>query len=116
MASLDDPYSLVYEKHGIAYVSGVATVDYETLLPIPGDAAGLASALDEVERRLQTIGLTLNDVTKVTYYICDMALRPLVNAQFAQRFAAPRPARTVVGVASVPYGGSAVIDVIAHRP
>jgi 2-iminobutanoate/2-iminopropanoate deaminase len=112
----NDPYSLVTEKHGIVYVSGVATVDYQTLLPIPGDEAGLAAALDEVERRLQSIGLRLNDVTKVTYYICDMRLRPLVNAPFELRFSAPRPARTVVGVASVPYGGSAIIDAIAHRP
>jgi enamine deaminase RidA (YjgF/YER057c/UK114 family) len=116
VANSNDPYSPVFEKHGIVYVSGVATVDYETLLPIAGDEAGLAFALDEVARRLQTIGLTLNDVTKVTYYICDMRLRPLVNAQFEQHFSAPRPARTVVGVSSIPYGGSAIIDVIAHRP
>src|SRR4051794_40157232 len=116
MPSSDDPYSAVYERHGIAYVSGVATVDYETQLPIHGDELGLRVALDEVERRLKEIGLTLDDVAKVTYYICDMRLRPLVNAQFEERFSSPRPARTVVGVASVPYGGIAIIDAIAHRP
>jgi 2-iminobutanoate/2-iminopropanoate deaminase len=116
MTSTDHhPYSLVCERDGVAYVSGATTIDYETHLPISGDEAALTAALDEVERRLKSIGLDLTAVTKVTYFINDMRLRALANAQFERRFAPPRPARTVVGVSAIPYGGVAVIDAIAHR-
>jgi len=116
MTNSDHPYSLVYERDGIVYISGVATIDYETNLPIEGDDAALDAALDEVERRLLGIGLDLTAVTKVIYYVVDIQLRDAVNAQFKRRFVAPRPARTVVGVSAVPYGGIAIIDAIAHRP
>jgi 2-iminobutanoate/2-iminopropanoate deaminase len=115
MTGTDHPYSLVYERDGVVYVSGATTIDYETHLPISGDEAALTAALDEVERRLRTVGLGLASVAKVTYFLSDIRLRSLANAQFEQRFAPPRPARTVVGVSAIPYGGLAVIDAIAHR-
>jgi 2-iminobutanoate/2-iminopropanoate deaminase len=68
-----------------------------------------------VARRLSTIGLDLSSITKVTYYLADMRLRAITNAQFDACFAPPRPARTVIGVSSIPYGGIAVIDAVAHR-
>jgi enamine deaminase RidA (YjgF/YER057c/UK114 family) len=115
LSTQDHPYSLVYEKVGIAYVSGATTIDYETHLPITGEKEALTAALDEVERRLKSVGLELAHVTKVTYFLTDMKLRAIANAQFEERFSSPRPARTVVGVAAIPYGGTAVIDAIAHR-
>ncbi|MGY3609321.1 RidA family protein [Bradyrhizobium sp. Leo121] len=115
MTDAEHPYSLVYEKDGVAYVSGATTIDYATHLPVEGDEAALDTALNEVERRLGTIGLDLAAVTKVTYFLSDMRLRSIANAQFEKRFVQPRPARTVVGVSSIPYGGIAVIDAIAQR-
>src|SRR5689334_17442440 len=115
MANIEHPYSLVYERDGVAYVSGATTIDYATHLPVAGDQAAMDAALDEVERRLASIGLGLDSVTKVTYFLLDIRLRATANAQFEARFAAPRPARTVIGVSAIPYGGVAVIDVIAHR-
>lgn len=109
------PYSLAYEKDGVVYVSGATSIDYATHQPVEGDRAALDAALDEVERRLQSVGLELRHVVKATYYLIDLALREPANQQYEARFQEPRPARTVVGVSGIPYGGKCVIDVIAHR-
>lgn len=115
MTKTEHPYSLVTEQDGIVYVSGATTINYDTHQPIPGRREALDAALNEVERRLGTVGLGLAQVVKVTYYLIDIGLRTEANQQFEQRFSHPRPARTVVGVSAIPYGGIAVIDVIAHR-
>ena len=111
----EHPYSLVFEKDGIVYVSGAASMNYETFSPVKGRMEALDAALDEIERRLTSAGLKLSHVVKATYFLTDVTLRNEANDQFKKRFAAPRPARTVVGVSSLPFGCSAAIDVTAHR-
>ena len=111
----EHPYSLAFEKDGIVYVSGATSVDYTTHQPVPGRREALDAALDEVEKRLASVGLNLTHVVKATYYLIDLSLRTEANQQYEARFKAPRPARTVVGISSIPYGGQCVIDVIAHR-
>jgi 2-iminobutanoate/2-iminopropanoate deaminase len=115
MSDAEHPYSLAYEKDGIVYVSGATSIDYKTLTPVEGRSEALDAALDEVEKRLSSVGLKLSHVVKATYYLADLSLRTEANRQFEQRFKPPRPARTVVAVAGIPYGGKVVIDVIAHR-
>ena len=115
MSKAEHPYSLAYEKDGVVYISGATTIDYTTHKPVAGRREALDAALGEVEKRLASVGLTLAHVAKVTYYLADISLRSEANQQFEERFRHPRPARTVVGVSAIPYGGSAVIDVIAHR-
>ncbi len=110
------PYSLAFERDGIVYVSGATSIDYTTHQPVEGRREALDAALDEVEKRLASVGLGLAHVTKVTYFLIDITLREEANRQYEARFAKPRPARTVVGVSSIPYGGKCVIDVTAHRP
>jgi 2-iminobutanoate/2-iminopropanoate deaminase len=109
----EHPYSLVFKKNGLVYVSGATTIDYVTHTPIEGRRESLDAALDEVVRRLASVGADLSHVVKVTYFLRDLSMRAEANVQFEDRFAAPRPARTVVGVSDIPYGGTAVIDVIA---
>ena len=115
MSQTEHPYSLAYEKNGIVYISGATTIDYSTHKPIPGRREALDAALAEIVKRLASVGLDLSHVVKVTYYLLDVTLRNEANQQFEERFSHPRPARTVVGISSIPYGGTAVIDVIAHR-
>lgn len=111
----DHPYSFVVERNGIAYVSGAAAIDYETHQPVPGRREGLDAALDAVESRLATIGLGLDHVVKLTYFLNDLSLRDEANAQIIERFGDEKPARTVVEVSAIPYGACAAIEAIAHR-
>jgi 2-iminobutanoate/2-iminopropanoate deaminase len=116
MTSTDHhPYSFVFEKDGIAYVSGAASIDYDTHQPVTGRREALDAALDAVESRLAGVGLDLSHVVKLTYFLTDLTLRDEANAQIIDRFSAPRPARTTVQVAGIPYGATAAIEAIAHR-
>lgn len=109
------PYSLATERDGIVYVSGATSIDYVTHQPVEGRMEALEAAMDEIVARLGSVGLDLSHVVKVTYFLIDLSLREEANRQYEKRFAEPRPARTVVGVSGIPYGGKCVIDVIAHR-
>lgn len=113
--SEDHPYSLVVERNGIAYVSGAAAIDYGTNQPVQGRREGLDAALDAVESRLASIGLGLEHVVKLSYFVIDLSLRDEANAQIVERFGEQKPARTLVEVSAIPYGASAAIDAIAHR-
>jgi 2-iminobutanoate/2-iminopropanoate deaminase len=112
----EHPYSFVHERDGIAYVSGAASIDYTTHTPVVGRRASVDAALDAVEERLASVGLGLGDVVKLTYFLTDLSLRDEANAQLVERFSDPRPARTTLQVAGLPYGATAVIEAIAHRP
>ena len=72
-------------------------------------------ALDEVNQRLGSVGLNLTHVVKMIYFVTDITLRDEANEQFKQHFKEPRPARTVIGVAELPFGCTVAIDAIAHR-
>jgi len=115
MSNSEHPYSLVVEVDGIIYVSGATSIDYESHRPISGRRAALDAALDEVENRLASVGASLSNVTKLTYFLKDLSLRQEANVQFLERFEVPRPARTVLQVTGIPYDGVVVIDATAHR-
>ena len=109
------PYSKLFEKDGIVYVSGTASMVYATYTPVKGRMEACERALDEVAERLATIGLELRHVVKMTYFVTDVTLRDEANLQFERRFKEPRPARTVIGVSQLPFGCTVAIDAIAHR-
>jgi enamine deaminase RidA (YjgF/YER057c/UK114 family) len=111
---VEHPYSPAYEIDGIGYVSGALPVDDDGGI-VGGRKTALDAALRKLEQRLATIGMSLREVVKVTYFVTDMALRDDANEQFVRAFRHPRPARSFVGVSSLPYGASVEIDAIAHR-
>ncbi len=57
----------------------------------------------------------LADVVKTTYFVTDVSLREEANGHYERILAEPRPARSFVEVAALPYGGSVEIEAIVHR-
>jgi enamine deaminase RidA (YjgF/YER057c/UK114 family) len=108
------PYSLTFERDGVIYVSGAAAIDADHK-PVTGDTECLAAALGEVRRRLAEQGLGMEHVVKTTYFVTDIALRDEANRQYIEAFSEPRPARTFVAVAALPYGARVALEAIAHR-
>lgn len=106
------PYSPAFVAGGFAFVSGALSVDSDGVA-VPGRTEALEAAMERMGERLATVGGTVGDVVKLTYYVTDLSLRDEANSQFLATFPEPRPARTFLEVSGLPYGAIAEIDAIA---
>ena len=64
---------------------------------------------------LREAGLTPDQVIKVNVYLTDMNDFEAMNAVYARQFDQPYPARTTIGVASLPLGARVEIELIARQ-
>ena len=108
------PYSPAFAVGDLGFVSGALSVDAGGVA-VPGRTEALAAAMERLTERLATVGMGLSDVVKTTYFVTDVSLREEANAHYARVFAEPRPARSFVEVAALPYGATVEIEAIAHR-
>jgi 2-iminobutanoate/2-iminopropanoate deaminase len=108
------PYSPAFAVGDLAFVSGALSVDADGVA-VPGRTEALEAATARLGERLATVGMTLEDVVKTTYFVTDLSLRAEANAHYQRVFAEPRPARSFVEVAGLPYGATVEIEAIAHR-
>ncbi len=111
------PYSHGVDADGVVYCSGQTPIDPTTGALVEGDAARRAEqCFDNLFGVLAAAGLTPADVVKVNVFLTDMGDYVAMNQVYASRFAEPFPARTTIGVASLPLGSNIEIDLIARRP
>lgn len=108
------PYSPAFAVGDLAFVSGALSVDRDGRA-VTGRTEAIAAAMERLSERLATVGMALPDVVKTTYFVTDVTLRDEANAHYEQVFTPPRPARSFVGVADLPYGATAEIEAVAHR-
>jgi len=102
------------------YSAAVSSGDHVFLSGKIGKRGGtfaeeVKSAIDAVEVDLLALGLSLNDVLSANVFVTDMALYAELNTAYAARFPQPYPARTTVGVTSLPGGARVEIQVVAAR-
>lgn len=91
---------------GFVFVSGQLGTDPATGALVGPDLASQArTALDNLERAATRAGVRLADAARVEVYLTDMGDYAEMNAIYAERFPAPAPARTCIGVAALPRGG-----------
>ncbi|MQY28694.1 RidA family protein [Nocardia aurantia] len=107
------PYRPAVLAGGLAFVSGALSVDAD-YVPVAGRQEALDAAAERMAERLATVGGTLADIVKLTYYVTDLSLREEANRQLERLFAEARPARTFVEVSRLPYGATVEIDAIAQ--
>ncbi len=108
-------YSHLAEVQGVIYSSGIGPFDAATGSIPDGIEAQSEAVIDNLERGLADVGLTLRDVVKVTVIVEDFASNfSTVNAVYARRFPQPFPVRTVLG-AALP-GPLVAMDITAVRP
>jgi 2-iminobutanoate/2-iminopropanoate deaminase len=108
------PFSPAVRGDGILFVSGQVAQDPVTgRLAAGGVAEQTARALDNVRVLLEAAGHTLDDVLRVGVYLTDMKDFAAMNDVYGRYFRAPFPARTTIGVASLPLGAVVEIDVVA---
>ena len=111
------PYSHAVEAGALVYLSGQTPIDPATGRLVEGDAGAQAQrCLENLFQVLAAAGLGPDDVVKVNVFLVDMGDFAALNAAYAARFTAPYPARTTIGVASLPLGARVEIELIARRP
>lgn len=81
-----------------------------------GVAAQTAQAVVNLKARLAEAGVTINDVKKTLCFLTDMDTFATFNDAYVAGFGKSRPARSTIGVASLPFGGQVEIEAWAFKP
>ena len=111
------PYSHAVKADGVVYLSGQTPIDPATGRLADGDIERQTrQCFANLFGVLGAAGLTPDDVVNVQVYLTDMADFARMNAVYAEQFAKPYPARTTIGVASLPLGARIEIGLIAREP
>ena len=108
------PYSQAVKANGLLYTSGQIALDPKTGNLVEGDFNAQARRVFEnLKAVLKEAKSDFSRVTKATVYLTDLANFQSLNAIYAEYFGSHKPARTTVGVASLPRGAAVEIDLIA---
>lgn len=115
-ASAVGPYSHGIDADPIVFCSGQTPVDPATGKLVEGTVGDRTNqCFDNLFDVLADADLGPDDVVKVNVYLTDMDDFTAMNEVYATRFAEPFPARTTVGVASLPLGSDIEIELVARR-
>ncbi|WP_460398760.1 RidA family protein [Actinophytocola sediminis] len=115
MSDAKHPYSPAVVAGGLVFVSGALPLLADGTV-VRGGRAALDAAIENLEQRMAHVGARLEDMVKLTYFVTDISLRDVANEQFIDLWPEPRPARTVVGVAELPYGCEVELDAVVRAP
>lgn len=110
----EHPYSVAFRSGDLVAVSGRLGVDASGHLVAGGFDAECARAFANLDAALESAGASRRDVVMVVAYLTDIADRSRLNATYQGFFAEPRPARSCVGVAALPYGAVVEVEALAR--
>jgi len=107
------PYSQAVRVGNVVYLSGQIALDPATGQLVDG---GFDAQVDRAFRNLAAVaeaaGGSLSDVVKLTLFLTDLSHFPKVNEITQAHFAQPFPARSTVGVASLPRGAQFEVEAV----
>ena len=107
------PYSQAVRRGDSVYLSGQIPLDPHSGLLVEGDIDAQARrAFDNLKAVCEAAGGSLDDVVRLGLYLTDLGQFSAINAVMADYFDAPYPARSTIGVASLPRGAEFEVDAI----
>ena len=107
------PYSQAVRQSDTVYLSGQIPLDPNTGLLVEGDIEAQARrAFDNLRAVCEAAGGSLDDVVRLGLYLTDLDQFARVNAVMSDYFEAPFPARSTIGVASLPRGAQFEVDAV----
>ena len=110
------PYSHGVDADGLIFLSGQTPIDPATGSLVSGGVeAQTRQCFSNLRAVLESGGLSMDNVQKVNVYMTDLTGFAAMNEVYRQEFSEPYPARTTVGVASLPLGAEVEIELIARR-
>lgn len=108
------PYSQAVRAGDTLYLSGQTPLDPATGKLVEGDIAAQARRVFEnLKAVLAAADASFEQVVRVGIYLTDLGNFAAVNDVMKQYFREPFPARSTIGVASLPLGAQVEIDMIA---
>jgi len=109
------PYSQGIATENLLFTAGQAALDPNTGSLVEG---GIGPETERVMANLTAVldaaGCGWGDVLKTTIFLVDMADFGSVNAIYGRYVSDPPPARSTVGVASLPKGARVEIEAVAR--
>jgi len=109
------PYTPAVRAGDWVIVSGQLGIKDGAL--VPGGVAGqTAQAVVNLKARLKEMGLSIHDVAKTLCFLADMDTFATFNEAYVAGFDGARPARSIFGVAALPFGGAVEIEAWAFKP
>jgi reactive intermediate/imine deaminase len=106
-------YAQAVQLGDTVYLSGQIPLDPDTMELVQGGMeAQIRRVFDNLSAVAEAAGGSLADIAKLNIFLTDLGHFPLVNQVMTQYFAAPYPARAVVGVGALPKGASVEMDAV----
>ena len=107
------PYSQAVRCGNTVYLSGQIPLDPVSMQLVQGDIALQARRVfDNLTAVCAASGGSLAQIARIGIYLTDLGEFAAVNAVMAEYFQAPYPARSTIGVASLPRGAQIEVDAI----
>ena len=107
------PFSQAVKVDGFIYLSGQVGQDPTTGKLVAG---GVAAEAEQIFHNLAAVlaaaGRSFDDVVRAGVYLTNIGDYAVLNGIYARNFAAPFPARTVIGVAALPLGACVEMDLV----
>ncbi len=108
------PYEQAIAINGLLFTSGQIALDPATGKLIEGDiSAQTRRVLENLQAVLEAGGSSMDHVVKATIYLTNLSDFSKMNEVYAEYLGHVKPARSTVGVASLPRGASVEIDLVA---
>ena len=107
------PYSHAVVSNGIVFCSGQVPIDPETGKLVEGSIGDRTRrCLDNLAIVCAAAGTDLARAVRMGIYVTDMGTFKEVNEAYGAYFGDDPPARSTVGVASLPLGADVEIDAV----
>ena len=111
------PYSHAVKAAGLIFLSGQTPIDPDTKQLVGGDiGAQTRRCLDNLAVVAAAAGASLDDAVRCGIFVTDISVFSQVNEAYGSYFGDAPPARTTIGVASLPLGAEVEIDAILAIP
>ena len=111
------PYSHAVVSNGLVFCSGQTPVDPNTGQLVEGSIGDQTrQCLENLSVVVAAAGARLPDAVRMAIYVTDISVFKDVNEAYGAYFESEPPARTTIGVASLPLGAEVEIDAIVAMP
>jgi 2-iminobutanoate/2-iminopropanoate deaminase len=108
------PYSQAIQAGNFLFLSGQIPLDPKTGELVKGDIRKQTlQVLENIKGVLESQGLGMEDIVKVTIFLKDIGNFNQVNEVYATYFPSSPPARSTVEVAKLPRDADIEIEIIA---